>query len=77
VADFTALVALADLAMTATVAGADAGNGDVYISYNALGTGNAYVFLDDNDDGSFNAGDTIIILTGVNTATEIVSGDII
>jgi Ca2+-binding RTX toxin-like protein len=77
VADFTALVALVNAAFTSTTGGAAAGNGDVYVSFNALGSGNAYVFIDENDDGSFGTGDTLIILTGVDTAAKIAAGDFI
>jgi Ca2+-binding RTX toxin-like protein len=61
VASFTALVALADAAMDGT-------GDDVYVSYDALGTGNTYVFIDEDSSGSFAAGDTLIILTGLATA---------
>ncbi len=75
VTDFTALVALVDAAFTAGTV-VDAGNGDAYVSYNALGTGNAYVFIDEDDSGSFDTGDTLIILVGVDTAAEIAVTDL-
>ena len=75
IADFTALSAAATAAFTAGAAG---NTGDqIYASWNAMGTGNAYVFVDANDSGTFNAGDSLIILTGVNLVTEIVAGDFI
>jgi Ca2+-binding RTX toxin-like protein len=75
VASFAALVAAADVALGA--GGNTPNNDDVYVSYNALGTGNAYVFIDEDDSGSFDNADTLIILTGVNTATEIAATDFI
>jgi S-layer protein len=69
-ADFAAFIAAADAVLTA-----GAGNDDVYISWNAFATGNAYIVIDEDDNGSVNAGDTLIILTGINLAAEIALAD--
>ena len=66
------LVALVDAAFTASGA---AGDGDVYSSYDALGTGNTYVFIDEDDSGSFDSVDTLLILVGLSTAAGLASGD--
>jgi Ca2+-binding RTX toxin-like protein len=42
---------------------------DVYVSVNAFDSGNAYVFIDVDNDGSIDDDDIIIILTGVDDAT--------
>ena len=47
-----------------------AGN-DVYVSYDAMGTGNAYVFVDSDNDGILTDNDIVIILTGIDQANEI------
>jgi Ca2+-binding RTX toxin-like protein len=70
VASFAALIALADAAL-GTV------NEDVYVSYNALGTGDAYVFFDADASGAFTTGDTLIILTGVSAAADIIAADFV
>lgn len=69
-ADFAAFVTAANAILTAGP-GAD----DVYVSWNAAASGNGWVAVDENDDGSFNAGDTLLVLTGINTVAEIVVGD--
>jgi len=66
-------VVLVDAVFTA----GGAANDDAAIYYNALGSGDAYVFVDDDDSGSFAAGDTLIIVSGVNLVTEIVLADFI
>jgi Ca2+-binding RTX toxin-like protein len=70
-ADFDALVALADAAFAN-----DVGDG-VHVLFNALGTGDAYVFFDASGDQAFGTGDTLIILTGVSTAADIIAADFI
>ena len=70
-ADFDALVALADAAFAN-----DVGDG-VHVLFDALGTGDAYVFFDASGDNSFGTGDTLIILTGVSAAADIISGDFV
>jgi S-layer protein len=68
--DFAAFVTAADTAMVA-----GAGANDVYAAYNAAGSGNAWVAVDENDNGVFDAGDTLIVLTGINLVTELVVAD--
>jgi len=50
---------------------------NVYVQYNAFGTGDAYVFVDSDDGGTFAAGDDLIILKGINLVAEIVVADFI
>lgn len=71
-ADFAAFLVAADAVLTA-----GAGNDDVYVAYNAAGTGNAWVVVDENDSGSVDANDTVIVLTGINLVTEIAVGDFV
>lgn len=71
-ADFAAFLVAADTVLTA-----GAGNDDVYVAYNAAGTGNAWVVVDENDNGSVDANDTLIVLTGINLVTEIAVGDFV
>jgi Ca2+-binding RTX toxin-like protein len=69
VANLAALVVLADAAFVA---------GDtIYVAYDALGTGNAYVLEDTDGDAVFDSTDVFVILTGVNLATEIVAADFV
>ena len=70
-ADFTAFVTAADAVLTA-----GAGVNDAYIAWNAAGSGNAWVVIDENDSGSVDAGDTLLVLIGINLTGEIVVGDI-
>lgn len=58
-ADFAAFVAAAD----ASFAGGAAADG--FVAWDAIGTGNAYVAIDEDGSGAFDAGDTLIVLTGV------------
>ena len=71
-ADFTAFIAAADavFAIGRTV-------DDAYMAFNAFGTGNGYLAIDEDNSGTFDAGDTLVILTGVNLATEFVLADIV
>ena len=71
-ADFTAFVAAADAVFTA-----GAGLNDVYVSYNAAASGNAWLAVDENDSGSFDAGDTLVVLTGVNLVGEFTLADLL
>lgn len=70
-ADFAAFITAANAVLTA-----GAGVNDAYIAWNAAGTGDAWVVIDEDDSGSVDAGDTVIILTGVNLAAEVVIADI-
>jgi Ca2+-binding RTX toxin-like protein len=70
VADLTAAIVLVDAVFTN-----GAGPDDIYVLYNALGSGDAYVFIDEDDDGDFSNTDDLIILTGINLASEIAATD--
>ena len=72
-ANFTALVAAADAVFAAGVGS----NDGIYISFNAMTTGDAYVLIDEDDSGSFDSGDTLLILTGINLAAEIAPADFV
>ena len=69
-ADYAAVLAKAN----ASVNDSNDGN-DVYVSYNAFGSGDAYVFIDVDGDNDIDASDIVIILTGINTAAEIDAND--
>jgi Ca2+-binding RTX toxin-like protein len=43
---------------------------DVFLAYNAYGSGNGILLVDDDNDGVFEDGETMIILTGINTIDE-------
>jgi len=73
VVDLTALIANAD----AFFAGVGVVADGVYVAYDALGSGDAYVFSDTDNSGAFDAGDVFVVLSGVNLATEIVAADFI
>lgn len=47
---------------------AGGGTRDGFIVYNVNGSGNSYVFIDEDGNGSLNAGDTFVILSGFNIA---------
>jgi hypothetical protein len=70
---FADLVTLANASLDPAAGGGEF----VFVAYNAMNTGNAYVFFDASGDGSFGAGDTLIILTGISTAAGITSADFI
>ena len=75
-------VGFADLAALATEASrlyAAVAGDEIAILYNALGTGDAYVFLnaDGNDTWAAGGTDGLIILSGINLATEIAPADFI
>jgi Ca2+-binding RTX toxin-like protein len=55
--------------------GAGGANDEIVVAYNFAGTGDAYVFVDINDDGAFTAADGMFVLTGINLATEVVAAD--
>jgi Ca2+-binding RTX toxin-like protein len=44
------------------------GNRDGFIVFNVNNSGNSYVFIDEDGNGSLNAGDTFVILSGFNIA---------
>jgi hypothetical protein len=68
-ADFAAFSTAASTALNGTVL--------VYVAYDAVASGNAYVAVDTNRSGNFEAGDTLIVLEGVNLVTEIVAANFI
>lgn len=43
----------------------------VYVAWNAAGTGNAWVAIDNTMGGYFTPGDSLIILSNVNSASKI------
>jgi len=71
-ADFAAFVSAADGVLTA-----GAGTNDIYAAYDAAGSGNAWAVVDENDSGSVDAGDTLIVLSGINAAGEIAATDFV
>jgi hypothetical protein len=64
---------LADFIVDADVA--LTGGKGVYAEFNINGAGDGYVVVDEDASGNVNAGDTLIILTGVNAITDLVAGD--
>ena len=78
---FAVVAADAGLAAFITAANAvltaGAGVNDVYAAFNVAGTGNAYVVIDEDDSGSVDAGDTLIVLTGINLPAEIAVADFV
>ena len=78
IVDGTALANFAAFATNADGAFQNGAAGDeFYVAWNAAGTGNAWVAIDENNNGDFDAGDTLIILTGINLAAEIAVADFI
>jgi T1SS-143 domain-containing protein len=71
-ADLAAFFGAADAVLTA-----GAGTNDVYVAYDAAGSGNAWAVVDENDTGSVDAGDTLIVLAGINAAAEIAATDFV
>ncbi|AHF05337.1 hypothetical protein MARPU_00985 [Marichromatium purpuratum 984] len=73
-ANYAAVVAAVDAAFT----GGGAGNEDIYAAVDALGSGDTWVFVDTNADGSYTAGtDTFITLQGVNTLAGVDAADFV
>ena len=52
-------------------------NDETYVVWNAFGSGDTYVLIDEDNDGAWGAGDTLIILTGINLSAEIVAADFV
>ncbi|WP_274630035.1 beta strand repeat-containing protein [Arvimicrobium flavum] len=71
VGNFAALIAQADAAM------AGGGDSDIFVAYNAWGSGDAFVFVDDNGDGTYQQTETFIQLSGINNAAAIGALDFI
>ena len=72
-ANLTAVVAAADAVFTAL----GGNNDDAVVYYNVSGGGDAYVLVDVDDSGTFDAGDTLTILTGIDLVGEIALTDLI
>ena len=71
---------LADLAAFVTAADAAFAAGDsVYVAWNVanISAGNALVAINNNGGATFAAGDSLIVLTGVNLAAEIAAANFI
>ena len=51
------------------------GLANVYVAFNAVSSGNAYVLIDQNLSGTYDVGDTFVILDGIDQAFEISSTD--
>ncbi|WP_274630036.1 hypothetical protein [Arvimicrobium flavum] len=66
--DFADFLAKADVANNAN---------DVYVEWNAAGSGNAWVYMDLNSNGTIDSADAVAVLVGINTAAEIAIGDFI
>ena len=71
-ADFDAFLSAANAVLTA-----GAGTNDAYMAWNAAGSGNGWLVIDENDSGAVDVGDSLIVLTGVNLANEFSASDII
>jgi Ca2+-binding RTX toxin-like protein len=73
-ANFAAVLAHADNAMAALD-----NITNVQMYYNAFGSGDAYIFIDENVNGNFAVADldSGVILTGINLATELAISDIV
>jgi S-layer protein len=54
---------------------AGAGNNDVYVAWNAGGAADAWIAVDENDNGSFDVGDSFIVLDGISTVAGILATD--
>ena len=63
--------------ITAANASLTTASDDIYAQYNFTGGGNTLVVIDENKSGTVNAGDTLIILTGLSTADGLDSSDFI
>ena len=58
-------------------AGLDGTAADGFLAFNVGGSGNSYLFVDEDGDGTLNTGDTLIVLNGVVDSTFDASTDII
>ncbi|MDB3861678.1 hypothetical protein N9301_09400 [Paracoccaceae bacterium] len=69
----------ADLAAFITAANASltTASDDIYSQYNFAGGGNTLVVVDENKSGTLDAGDTLIILSGLSTADGLDASDFI
>ena len=69
-ADLAAFITNADASLTTA-------SDDIYAEYNFAGNGNTLVVIDENASGTVDAGDTLIILTGLSTAGGLDASDFI
>ena len=69
-ADLAAFISDADASLPTTSI-------DIYAEYNFNGAGNTLVVIDENKSGTVDAGDTLIILTGLSTADGLDASDFI
>jgi S-layer protein len=76
IVDGTALTTMALFTDAANaVFAAGAGNNDVYVAWNAGGAADAWIAVDENDNGSFDVGDSFIVLDGISTVAGILATD--
>ena len=68
--NLAAFITAADASLTNT-------SDDIYAQYNFTGGGNTLIVIDENKSGTVNAGDTLIILTGLSTADGLDASDFI
>ena len=69
-ADFAAFITAANASLTTA-------SDDIYAQFNFTGAGNTLVVIDENKSGTVDAGDTLIILTGLSTAGGLDASDFI
>ena len=69
-ANLAAFITAADASLTTA-------SDDIYSQYNFTGGGNTLLVVDENKSGTVNAGDTLIILTGLSTAGGLDASDFI
>ena len=50
---------------------------DIYVEYNLNGSGNTYILVDEDSNGSVSAGDTLLILSGLSGSGAVDSSDFI
>jgi hypothetical protein len=63
--------------VSAATAGFDGAGVDVYAAFNVSGSGDTYVAIDHNASGTFNSGDSLIVLNNLNLDNQLVAGDFI
>ena len=63
--------------ITAANASLTTNSDDIYTQYNFAGGGNTLVVIDENKSGTVDAGDTLIILSGLSTAGGLDASDFI
>jgi Ca2+-binding RTX toxin-like protein len=63
--------------VSAATAGFDGTGVDVYAAFNVSGSGDTYVAIDHNASGTFNSGDSLIVLNNLNLDNQLVAGDFI